>query len=291
MKLISSSPYLCLLLIPSLVVTPVAAQSSLSPSTPSDLAGGASSSAPGNTDLQLRVVEGSAMQAKINTTAAQALTVAVTNGSGAAVPDAAVALRLPDSGPTGTFTDGSHAAVAYTDATGQAHFSGLHWAQTPGSLVMRVTATKGNSHAALLVNQTLTADGATLVQVPTSQNTAPPPPPARTASPVVPQPGQTAQAQPLARTGASPALIPATPSPAAAASAQKLEPTVSVTGASPDTTQHSGRTKWFIIAAVVAGAAGAGVAVMGKGKSNSSTPAASGLTIGTPSVSVGAPTH
>jgi len=283
MKLICSSPFLSLLLIPSLVVSPLAAQSPLpatAPTTSQVAVPGAQSSTVDNTDLQLRVVESAGTDAKVNSTPAKGLTVAVTNASGVPVPDAAVALRLPDSGPTGTFPDGSHAAVAYTDPAGQAQFAGLHWNQTPGSVAMRVTATKANSHAALLLNKTLTSDSATLVQVP--------PPPPQTA-PAPPQPGQTAKTQAPAGSGANPAVtITSTRPVVTAPAAAKLEPAVSVTGASPDSTQHSGKTKWIILAAVVAAAAGAGVAVMGKGKS-SSTPAASGLTIGTPSVSVGSP--
>jgi hypothetical protein len=280
MQLISSSPFLCFFLIPTLVVSPLAAQSPVITSAPT-LSGSATTQAHGsaldNTDLQLRVVEGGATEAKVNSTLTKGLSVAVTTASGAAVADAAVALRLPDSGATGAFADGSHAAVAYTDATGQAHFAGLHWGQLPGPVAMRLTATKGTSHAALLLNETLTSDVTTVVQVPSATVQAPQ---------SVLQPGQPAASQPIAKTGASPAILsPASP---AVSPAPKPEPTVSVTGASPDASQHSSKTKWIIIAAAVAAAAGAGIALRGKGKSNPASTTNS-LTVGTPSVSVGAP--
>lgn len=294
MRLISSSPFqasqlCCFLLIPSLVVSPLAAQSSAV--APAVIAPAQGSGAVDNTDLQLRVVEGSAPEAKVNSTL-KGLTVAVTNATGAPIADAAVAFRLPDNGATGTFPDGSHAAVAYTDTSGRANFTGLHWNQTPGSVAMRVTATKGTSHAALLLNKTLTSDVTTVVQVPQAAAPSTPPPPAQQSvvqQPVlkqsaVQQPGQTASAQPVSRTGAAPVVI--TPVPPAPTSTAKPEPTVSVTGASPDSSPHSSKTKWIILAAVAAAAAGGGFAVMGKGKSTAAS-TGNALTIGKPSVSVG----
>lgn len=288
------SQFCSLLLIPALVALPLGAQSPIAASSPAAGDTAVQSSAPANavdnTDLQLRVVEGAGTEALINSISSKGIVVSVTNVSGAPVPDAAVALRLPDSGATGTFADGSHTTVAYTDATGKAQFTGLHWNQTPGEVAMRVTATKGTSHAALLLSETLTSAPSTTAVVhpaaapqiasPSVTITTP-----QTAKAVpataVPQPGQPAIAQPVAQSGASPAMTPIPPA--------KPEPTVTVTGASPDSTPHSGKTKWFIIAAVVAAGAGAGIALAGKGKSSTST--ASAITIGTPSVSVGAPTH
>jgi hypothetical protein len=309
-SLLHASPLFCVLLIPSLVFSPLLAQSPLPASTsvPSVNADQvATSSALDNTDLQVRIVEGAAQEAQVNSTPAKGLIVSVTNAAGAAVPDAAVALRLPESGASGTFSDGSHAAVAYTDGSGRAQFTGLHWNQTPGTVTIRVTATKGTNHAALLVDQTLSA--LTVASAPAAKPAVAPPNTVAISQPAqmatlgrsaVQAPVQTpalapaqklAQnlppnlAQPVAQSGASSAAdVPLTPIPPA-----KPVPTVTVTGASADSTHHSGRTKWIIIAAAVAAAAGAGIAVAGKGKSTSTT--ASGITIGTPSVSVGAPTH
>jgi hypothetical protein len=287
MKLISSSSVLCLLLIPSLVVSPLDAQSAATPPPPISrevTVPGGQAGPLDNTDLQLRVTEGAAPVAKANSIPAKSLTVAVTNASGVAIADAAVALRLPDSGPTGTFADGSHSAVTYTDSNGRASFSGLHWNQTPGSVAVRITATKGNSHAALLLNETLTSDVETVVQVP---------PPIAQSTPPITQPAQTAKTQPLIRSVAiSPVVTPSAPPAVPAmtpAIAPKVEPRVSVSGGSPAASSgHSGKTKWIILAVVIAGGAGGAMAFVGKGKSSPTT-ATPGLSIGTPSVSVGAP--
>ena len=42
----------------------------------------------------------------------------------APIPGAAVAFRLPDTDPIGTFADGSHATVVYTDINGRAQVVG-----------------------------------------------------------------------------------------------------------------------------------------------------------------------
>lgn len=287
---LQASPFCCLLLIPTLVVAPVNAQSPVvaaaAPMASSAVSPQPESSTPDNTGLQLRILDGGATEAKVNSTLPKGLTVAVTNTSGVPVADAAVALRLPDSGPTGTFADGSHAAVAYTDPAGQAHFAGLHWASTPGPVALRVTATKATSHAALLLNETLTSDNTTAVQVPAPAAQVPQaapqiaPPPA-TATVAVQQPGQPAAAQPIVRTGATPVTA------SSEIAAAKPEPSVQVTGANTGASQHSSKTKWIILAAVIAAGAGAGIALSGKSKA--STPTTNSLTVGTPSVTVGAP--
>ncbi len=290
MKLTYSSPFVSLLLIPFLVVLPLPAQSSL-PAPTAGAQGSAADNALSQSDLQIRMLESDGPQAKVSSAPVKGFTVAVANASGAAVADAAVAVRLPDSGPTGTFADGSHSAVVYTDATGRAHLPALRWSPLPGPLVMRVTATKANSHAALLFDETLTSDTATVVQVPVT------PTPSRTVS-VAPQPGQTATTPAVARTAATPLATPhvsvATPTSArphalASTAAAQSQPSVSISGGSPDApSSHSGKAKWIILAAVIAGGAGGAMAFVGKGKSNPA-PAPPGLTIGTPSISVGHP--
>ena len=93
---------------------------------------------------------------------AKGFTVEVTNGQGTPVAGAAVAFRLPDTEPTGTFTDGSHSVVVYTDALGEPAPLVSNGARATGVAEMRVTAAKGALHAGLLVSTSLAAGRTTL---------------------------------------------------------------------------------------------------------------------------------
>ncbi len=219
------------------------------------------------TDLQIQLLGNSRFE--------KGFTVEVTDATGAAVPDAAIVFRLPDSNPTGTFPDRTHASVAYTDRTGHATIPNIQWNPTPGLVAIRVSATKGIAHASILVEQTLTA-------------IAPGP-----SAPVL-EPGVLATAE----SPASPLIVPLQQSPDAPAKfrdtqpsaspnpqAPSAPPAVTVTGGSPDISTHSAK-KWIIIVAIAAGA-GVGIAMAMGGKKGNSTTPASTLSIGTPSVSVG----
>src|SRR3954466_3170970 len=103
--------FVSLLLTPILIFAPLSAQTSTnSPALPS--------SAAASQALQLRLVEGESTDVPAGSRALKGFLIEVVDSSGAAVPDAALALRLPDSDPTGTFADGTHSAVTYTDQTG-----------------------------------------------------------------------------------------------------------------------------------------------------------------------------
>jgi hypothetical protein len=251
------SPFLSLVLIPLVAVLPVSAQ------FPAPVQ-----------DLRLKVVENDSVQA-IGSKSAKGLILQVTDESGHGVPDVAVALRLPDNGPTGSFSDGTHSAVVYTDQTGCAHVAGIQWGNTPGVVALRITAAKGAAHAGILVEQTLTATAAAK--------------PISISPPAIAVPAAKAVSTSVASTlPAQPGVIAArTPSPAAAAHSET--PAVSVTNGSPEYHSHSGKTKWFIIAAIAIGA-GAGIAMAaGKSKSSSSSSSSTGLSIGSPSISIGHP--
>jgi hypothetical protein len=196
----------------------------------------------------------------VNSRSVKGFVVEVTDATGATVPEAAVAFRLAESGPTGTFADGSHAAVAYTDAAGRARMPGILWGNSAGAAELRITAAKGSAHAGLLLQQALTSTGVPLVQPGTLKTSAP--------SPAIVV---------TARSGAS---TPVTP-----AAAPKVEPAVTITNASPGHAPHSNK-KWLIIALVAVGA-GAGAAFAFKGKGSPSTPSTPGLSIGSPTISVG----
>jgi|GEM_PF-6274792 len=86
--------------------------------------------------------------------------VAVTDGAGLPVSDAAVAIRLPEDGPTGFFADGARSAVAYTNASGVATFAQVNWGSALGLVAIRVTAVKGEMHAGAIIEQTIVAHAA-----------------------------------------------------------------------------------------------------------------------------------
>jgi hypothetical protein len=251
----SFSSFLSLVLIPLIAVLPIRAQ--LPP-------------APSGTEatLQLRIVESSANKFMVE----------VTDGAAAPAAGAAVAFRLPDTDPAGTFADGSHAAVVYTDINGRAQVAGIQWNRASGTATVRITAAKGAAHAGLIVEQPIAPN---VVAVPVAKAVPQP----AVAQPV-PQPGVLqpppakivkAEPIPIAHSGASTPVAPAPP------------PSVSVTNtsASPAETGHSSK-KWLVVL-LVAGAAGAGAAFAFKGKGASAAPAAPSLSIGNPSISIGHP--
>jgi len=247
----SLSSFLSLVLIPLIAVLPIRAQ--LPPASSGTEA-----------TLQLRIVESSANKFMVE----------VTDGAAVPTPGAAVAFRLPDTDPTGTFADGSHATVVYTDINGRAQVVGIQWNRPSGVATVRITAAKGAAHAGLLVEQPIAPN---VVPVPVAKAV---PQPAVTQPGVLqPQPAKIVKAEPIAiaHSGASAPVVPAPP------------PSVSVinTNASPGETAHSSK-KWLVVL-LVAGAAGAGAAFAFKGKGASAAPAASALSIGNPSISIGHP--
>jgi len=266
----SLSSFLSLVLIPLIAVSPIRAQLP-APST--------AAPAPAATEvtLQLRVLESSANK----------FAVEVTDGAALPTAGAAVAFRLPDTDPTGTFADGSHAAVVYTDINGRAQITGIRWSQSSGVATVRITAAKGAAHAGLIVEQPI-APGVVPVSV---AKVVPQPvvnqpgvnqpgvnqPGVNQPGVLQPPPTKTVKAEPIAiaHSGASTPVAPAPP------------PSVSVTNASPGEQPHSSK-KWLVIL-LVAGAAGAGAAFAFKGKGASAAPAAPSLSIGNPSVSIGHP--
>jgi hypothetical protein len=275
MKLVT--PFLALLLIPLLVVSPIGAQ------VPETTAA-----------LQLRLLQSDPAVA-VNSRSAQGFLVEATDANGAPVPEAAIALRLPESGPSGTFADGSHSAVVYTDAAGRAHLTGILWGSIAGIAELRLTAAKGSAHAGLLLEQTVNAAGSSASVPAPAIQAAPEKIPATvvTAAPKPVQPGTLPPPAPAVQppsviiaTAHSGASSPVLPAAAKSDKGDKQPPSVSVTSASPGAyPSHSSSKKWIIIALIAVGA-GAGAAFAFKGKG--STPAAApGLSIGAPSISVG----
>src|SRR3954447_23688841 len=143
MKQIFRTSCIPLVLIPSLVISPIWAQSVAAISDSNSQA----------STLELRVVEESNAAAAGASVPSKRLAVLVRDENGRPVPDAAVAFRLPDTSLSGSFADGAQSAVAYTDGSGVAHVDGIRWIASSGSVPVRITATKGNSHAGLLFEE------------------------------------------------------------------------------------------------------------------------------------------
>lgn len=195
--------------------------------------------------------------------------VQVSDESGAPVRDAAVIVRLPDDPPTGTFANGSHAEVAYTDGSGQAHMAGIHWTASEGAVPIQITATKGDLHAGTMLEQAVN---------PEKSGAAP--------HRVV----KAAASKSAANVGVPASASPASPQPPPPATAQPEIPRVTVISHPTDQKISSGsHKKWVIIALAVGAGAGAAFAFSSKKSSSSSSASTTGTTIGSPTVSVGQP--
>src|SRR5690242_5442756 len=99
------TPFCSILLTPLLVTLPLRAETPVSANTPAEAVPGPA--------LQIQLLDNSAVPVPVPPRSVGSFTIAVTDAAGSAVSDAVVAVRLPDSGATGSFADGTHAAVAY----------------------------------------------------------------------------------------------------------------------------------------------------------------------------------
>ena len=285
-------------LIPLLVAAPVWAQTAQGPlaaalpPAPGQLA----PKTPG--ELHLRLVDSDGARVQANTRTEKGIAVQVTNADGAPVSDAAVAFRFSSSGASATFADGSHSAVAYTDASGNAHVANFQWNEVPGAAALRITATKANSHAGLLIEQTLASAAAAPAPIAT-----PIPVPSTAAEAALPEEDGVGKHQ-----IAPPAIMRSIGGSVAESAARSgipseyignpyhparlgLAPAISIsnTGARDAEYHGSSKKKWIILG--IAAGVGAGIAVaLLSGKSGSaSTSAGSGVTVGTPTISIGRP--
>lgn len=271
----------------SLVLTPLLVVGPLFAQTPGSLA---VPGTPGSAALQIHVMEGDGATIAPGSHSNKGFNVQVTDGAGAPVSDAAVVFRLPDGPTTGTFADGTHSMVAYTDGTGNAHVSGIQWSSTPGPLTVRVTATRGTSHAGTLIEETLANAMPVAAAAPVTS---------RPMAPAVIAP----RAEALARDIAPPApaaprvqvLNDVEPSSAANRTPRTFAPVLRESGSEPtvsivtDPHQKShysdggSRKKWIIISVAVA-AAGAGAFFAMHNMDGSS---AANVSIGAPTINIG----
>jgi hypothetical protein len=254
-------------------------------------------------ELHIRVVEGG----DSGRTAAQPITVAVTDGRGSPVSNATVLFRLPSDSPTGLFSDGSRVAVVYTDLEGRAAVKNIQWSAASGTAVVRVTASKGTAHAGLLIEQVLTRSKNSAALPPAESPSAAPAVTAPKAAPEVAsvahsapeaQPASVGQPAPVStqtpiERASKPIQISANGTTLRSATHSE-EPTVQITTNRPaQLTGASGKSKkWLWIGIGGAAAAGMAFAFVGKGgagSNSSQTPGSPSLSIGTPSVSIGHP--
>jgi hypothetical protein len=264
-----------LLLATAMVASPLPAQS------PAD------DSAPGipAPELQLRVIDSDGTSAPAGSHTKKNITIEVTDANGVPVGGAAVTFRLPDSGPSGKFADGSSASVAYTDASGRAHAGNVSWSSAAGVADIRITAAKGASHTGILFEETLTP-GQSAQSKPPKAEVSESESPKQVAQLKMPAPPDSVAAS--SALPGDPPVAKHSLSAASAAAPLDQRPSVSVTGATQGASGSHSKAKWLIIAAIAIGA-GAGVALAAKGKSSSSAGQTTQLTIGSPSVSVGHP--
>jgi hypothetical protein len=249
----------------------------------------------------------------------------VTNTSGAPVAGAAVALRLPEDGPTGRFANGLRAWVAYSDPAGIARFPVIQWGETGGPVQVRVTAAKGVSHAGLMIAQRIGPDNGSVsvVSVPVEAALIPKPAaprapelalqasehgtvskpladavPLSIASPNIVTPNPPAPDTPapdLSRSGSSAPTDKAhalTPNPPPSTKQAGSEPTVTITNSPTGAGKmESHKKKWILIAL----GAGAGAAALlgvlaahgGGGAGGAGSGSSSGVSVGTPTITVG----
>ncbi len=237
--------------------------------------------------LAISVVNNDGSVTAAGARAQRGFTLQITDSSGAPVSDAAVVLRFPDAAPTATFTDGTHAAVAYTDATGRAEVSGMQWSTEPGLVPIKVTATKGAAHAGTILEQQLNA----VIQVASSKEIHP--------AAVIAQPERTESAIPKLNVESTSVAVPRPGMPSTPERIPSLAPAISVTPSVSVVNRPSsekldgggGHKKWIILLVAIAAGAGAGIALAGKKSSSSSanTSTSTGTTVGAPTINVGAP--
>jgi hypothetical protein len=107
--------------------------------------------------LLIRIVEGEGAVYPIGSRATRGVTVQVTDETGKPVDSAAVVFRLPEDGPTGTFSSGMRTEVVTTSADGRANVWGMQWNRVTGPMEVRITAAKGQARAGTVCGLYLSA--------------------------------------------------------------------------------------------------------------------------------------
>lgn len=141
MRLLLSAAFSCLLFVLEAAEAPSTAAAAISSGNP--------------LILQIRVIEGDNSAYTAGTRAVRGITVELTDEAGKPVPNAAISFRLPEQGPTGTFSNGTQTEVTSTSPSGRATVWGMKWNRIPGPFAIRITAAKGETRAGAIVQQQL----------------------------------------------------------------------------------------------------------------------------------------
>jgi len=306
--------FLSLFLCSSIALSPICAQSN------SSVAAGSALDGP----LHIHLVDGPG-PARPQTKSSKGFVFQITDSTGSPVTGAAVALRLPDDGPNGSFASGLRAWVAYSDAAGIARFPVIEWGAQSGQAQLKISAAKGSTHAALMIEQQLGDDKTSVsVLVPAQEPPASVAPTATTQTaaaefavpkPALPQtppqvetrkPGSVFQpladtapadapAMNVAHTGVSADSVttkPHTlmPNPPPPSKESNSEPTVTITNSPTGAGGSESHKKMWLLVGLGAGAGAAALlavlAAHSGGAGAAGSGSNSGVTIGAPTVTV-----
>jgi hypothetical protein len=106
--------------------------------------------------LEIHVTEGDGLTYPIGSRATRGITIQITDDAGKPVDGATISFRLPETGPGGTFSNGSKTEILTTHADGRASVWGMQWNRQAGAFDVRITATKGPARAGTVCSQHLT---------------------------------------------------------------------------------------------------------------------------------------
>ena len=105
--------------------------------------------------LEIRVAEGDGLSYPIGSRATRGITIQITDEAGQPVDGATVSFGLPETGPGGTFSNGSKTEILTTHADGRVSVWGMKWNRQAGAFDVRITATKGQARAGTVCSQHL----------------------------------------------------------------------------------------------------------------------------------------
>jgi hypothetical protein len=107
--------------------------------------------------LHIQVLEGEGAVHSAGSKSERGPVVQVTDESGNPAGGVTVSFRLPDEGPTGTFSRGMKTDLVVTTEEGRAAVYDIVWNRMPGPLSLRVTAVKGEVRAGTVIAQSIVA--------------------------------------------------------------------------------------------------------------------------------------